>query len=93
RTRQLLAALGRDGRAYAVVPDLYFASETVAELAAVLARLAAAHGGVAAAEFRDATGVGRKRAIQILEFFDRVGYTRRDGDRHVLRGAGWGDAP
>jgi len=25
-------------------------------------------------------------AIQILEFFDRVGYTRRVRDDHVLRG-------
>ena len=28
-------------------------------------------------EFRDAIQIGRKRAIQILEFFDRIGYTRR----------------
>ncbi|MNY76882.1 Selenocysteine-specific elongation factor [compost metagenome] len=35
--------------------------------------------------FRDATGLGRKRAIQVLEFFDRVGYTRRVRDAHVLR--------
>lgn len=41
--------------------------------------------GVSAAAFRDATGLGRKRAIQVLEFFDRVGYTRRLGDDHVLR--------
>ena len=42
--------------------------------------------GLNAAAFRDATGLGRKRAIQILEFFDRVGYTRRVRDNHVLRG-------
>jgi selenocysteine-specific elongation factor len=41
--------------------------------------------GVSAARFRDAVGLGRKRAIQILEFFDRVGYTRRVRDAHVLR--------
>jgi selenocysteine-specific elongation factor len=38
-----------------------------------------------AASFRDATGLGRKRAIQLLEFFDRVGYTRRVKDTHLLR--------
>ncbi|HUO95595.1 MAG TPA: selenocysteine-specific translation elongation factor [Steroidobacteraceae bacterium] len=90
RIRQLLAGLGRAGRAYAVVPDLYYESEVVAELAQVLAALAAERGAIEAAAFRDALGLGRKRAIQILEFFDRVGYTRRVGDTHVLRGAaGW----
>ena len=27
----------------------------------------------------------RKRAIQVLEFFDRVGFTRRVRDAHLLR--------
>jgi hypothetical protein len=31
-------------------------------------------------------GGGRKVAIHILEFFDRIGYTRRVRDTHVLRG-------
>ncbi len=42
-------------------------------------------GAVEARDFRDAVQLGRKRAIQILEFFDRVGYTRRVGDAHLLR--------
>lgn len=41
--------------------------------------------GVSAAEFRDIIGTGRKLAIQILEFFDRVGFTRRVKDRHLIR--------
>lgn len=48
--------------------------------------------GITAAAFRDATGLGRKRAVQILEWFDRVGLTRRVGDAHWLRpGARWED--
>lgn len=42
-------------------------------------------GAVEARAFRDAVQLGRKRAIQILEFFDRIGYTRRVGDAHLLR--------
>jgi len=38
----------------------------------------------AAATFRDRIGTGRKVAIQILEFFDRVGMSRRIGDSHKL---------
>ena len=45
-----------------------------------------AHAGeVVAAQFRDATALGRKRAIQILEYFDRIGLLRRVGDTHKLR--------
>jgi selenocysteine-specific elongation factor len=40
---------------------------------------------VEARAFRDATDLGRKRAIQILEFFVRTGYTRRVRDAHMLR--------
>ena len=37
------------------------------------------------ARFRDASGLGRKRAVQMLEVFDRIGLCRRVGDTHVLR--------
>jgi selenocysteine-specific elongation factor len=47
--------------------------------------LARTSGAITAAAFRDATGLGRKRAIQILEFFDRIAYLRRVGDVHLLR--------
>jgi selenocysteine-specific elongation factor len=56
----------------------------------VVAAIAREHGAASAARYRDAVGVGRKRAIQILEFFDRVGFTRRVQDSHVLRrDSGW----
>jgi selenocysteine-specific elongation factor len=54
----------------------------MAEMAGELART---HGAARAAEFRDRIGTGRKVAIQILEFFDKVGYTRRVRDDHLLR--------
>ena len=90
RVRQLLAALGRTGRAHQVVHDLYYDDAAVAALAEAFTTLAREHGAVEAARFRDAVGVGRKRAIQILEFFDRVGYSRRVGAAHVpRRDGGW----
>ena len=90
RVRQALVALGRDGRAHQVVHDLFYARAPLESRARVLAGLADREGTVQAAQFRDAIGVGRKRSIQILEFLDRVGYTRRVGDARVLRdGSGW----
>ena len=65
--------------------DLFYADACVRELADVLRALVERDGSVGAAAFRDAIGTGRKRAIQILEFFDRVGYTRRVHDAHRLR--------
>jgi selenocysteine-specific elongation factor len=56
----------------------------------ILTRLAQEHGTIDAARYRDELGLGRKRTVQILEFFDRVGYTRRVRDSHVLRqDSGW----
>ncbi|WP_175942247.1 selenocysteine-specific translation elongation factor [Caballeronia sp. BCC1704] len=87
--RRLLRKLARRGDVLQVVRDLFYSRVAIAELA----RLAAEHArtrngaasGIGAAEFRDASGLGRKRAIQVLEFFDRVGYTRFHRDLHLLR--------
>ncbi|WP_429949202.1 selenocysteine-specific translation elongation factor [Comamonas sediminis] len=90
--RQLLKKLSRQGLVFQVVKDLFYAAPSMDALAALTAELAqqAERGEVQAHVFRDATALGRKRAIQILEFFDRVGYTRRVRDTHVLRpGVRW----
>lgn len=82
--RQTLLKLLRRGELYQVVRDLFYHRERILELARLL-ESASKTEGVAAAQFRDLTGLGRKRAIQILEFFDRAGYTRRLRDLHVVR--------
>jgi selenocysteine-specific elongation factor len=86
QVRQLLVRLTRRGEVYQIVKDLFYSKRAVAELASLAAELERSDGEVRAAEFRDRTGLGRKRAIQILEFFDRVGYTRRVREAHRLRG-------
>ena len=83
--RQTLASLARRGETFQVVKDLYYPLATVERLAAIARDCLDGPAGLEAASFRDATGLGRKRAIQLLEFFDRVGYTRRVKDTHLLR--------
>jgi len=84
--RTVLARLAQRGELHQVVKDLYYAPPALAALAAIARRVAGERGGeVSAAAFRDATGLGRKRAIQVLEHFDRVGLLRRVGDVHKLR--------
>ena len=85
RVREVLRKQVTQGGVYQVVRDLFYDRERIAELAEIVGAATREHGGVNAARFRDTLGLGRKRAIQILEFFDRVGYTRRVRDAHVLR--------
>ncbi|WP_144149412.1 selenocysteine-specific translation elongation factor [Paraburkholderia sp. BCC1884] len=86
RMRLLLRKLARQGELFQVVRDLFYHQDVIRELAAIAAAEALEHDGtVAAAPFRDATGLGRKRAIQLLEFFDRVGYTRFHRGLHLMR--------
>jgi len=87
--RALLRKLARRGEVYQIVRDLFYDRDVMREVAHVVEHVASAdEGRVTAAAFRDATGLGRKRAVQVLEFFDRVGYTRFCRDAHLLRGAG-----
>ena len=75
--RRLLQRLAKVGRVIEVAPDQYFLRPVVAEMIGI------ANGfgrDFTAAEFRDKLDNGRKVAIQILEFFDRLGITVRRGD-------------
>ena len=85
--RQLLRKLARQGLLFQVVKDLFYTAGNMDALAQTIHTLASdtPNGEVVARAFRDATGLGRKRAIQIIECFDRLGYTRRVRDAHVLR--------
>ncbi|MEM8513497.1 selenocysteine-specific elongation factor [Massilia sp. MP_M2] len=87
QVRQVLGRMARGGDVYQVVKDLFYHPAVMHELAGLARKLAAQEpdGQVTAARFRDLTGLGRKRAIQILEFFDRIGLLRRVGDAHLLR--------
>ena len=86
--RRLLRKLARAGMISQVVNDLFYHPRNLSELARIIAQSADGE----TASFRDATGLGRKRAVQVLEYFDRTGYTRRIQNRHVLRpNATWPD--
>ncbi len=84
--RAALLRLAQRGELHHVVKDLFYPPQTMARAAALVRDIAARDGAVTAAAFRDATGLGRKRAIQIIEYFDRAGLLRRVGDEHRIRG-------
>jgi selenocysteine-specific elongation factor len=82
---RLMQRFARFGRVAPVAPNRYFLLGTVARLAAVAGELAAAdaEGSFTAAAFNDRSGVGRNLTIEILEYLDRIGATRRVGDRRI----------
>lgn len=79
--RQLLKFAARLGFVDEVAHDRYYLRATVQEMVSIAADLAAhATGGrFVAAQFRDRLGIGRKVAIEILEFFDLEGITINRG--------------
>lgn len=82
--RSLGRKLVRQGVLFQVVRDLYYHRDHIIELSNQFAELSAGK-SIKAAEFRDHLSLGRKRTIQILEFFERIGYTRRLRERHLIR--------
>ena len=83
--RLLLRKLARLGRVHQMVRDLFYTEEAIRQLAAMLVQLATDNPTVHVIVFRDQLGLGRKRCIQILEFFDRIGLTRRVGNLRYIR--------
>ena len=83
--RLLLRKMARLGLVHQVVRDLFYTDATIHRLAAMLLQLAGDNPVIQVSAFRDAVGLGRKRSIQILEYFDRLGLTRRFGDRRQIR--------
>ncbi|MBI3053289.1 MAG: selenocysteine-specific translation elongation factor [Betaproteobacteria bacterium] len=67
--------------------DRFYPRATLVQLAAIAQAVAqAAPGGqFTVAQFRDACGVGRGLAMEVLECLDRIGITQRIGDTRRMR--------
>ncbi|NDO82404.1 selenocysteinyl-tRNA-specific translation elongation factor SelB [Citrobacter sp. NCU1] len=85
--RQVLRQAAQQGMITAIVKDRYYRNDRIVSFANMIRDLDREKGSTCAADFRDRLNVGRKLAIQILEYFDRIGFTRRRGNDHLLRDA------
>lgn len=85
--RQVLRQAAQQGMITAIVKDRYYRNDRIVAFANLIRELDQERGSTCAADFRDRLNVGRKLAIQILEYFDRTGFTRRRGNDHLLRDA------
>ena len=87
RLRSLLRHLEEEGRVVKLASDWYADPEALARAERLLvARLGAEGAGADTGAFKELFGVTRKYLIPILEYFDRSGLTRREGNRRVLAG-------
>lgn len=85
--RMALRQAAQQGIITAIVKDRYYRNDRIVAFANMIRELDQEKGSTCAADFRDRLNVGRKLAIQILEYFDRIGFTRRRGNDHLLRDA------
>ena len=79
-----LSRLERHGLVVRVSKTRFFLPAMLRRLEALAEEEARASGAITAAAFRDRAGIGRNLTIEVLEFFDRIKFTRRKGDAHVL---------
>lgn len=73
-----------------VAKNRFFPPAVLHRLAEIAEELAhdSADGLITAAAYRDRSGIGRNLTIELLEYFDRAGFTRRIGPaRHILASA------
>ncbi|MGI9477957.1 MAG: selenocysteine-specific translation elongation factor [Hyphomicrobiaceae bacterium] len=87
RLQSFLTAAGRHGLAHRISNTRYLTQPQVDDLRAHAEQLAAQHpaGALEVRTFRDATAIGRNMAIEVLEYFDKLGYTARRGDAREIK--------
>jgi len=85
----ILKQTAKAGNLIRVADNRYYLPETIMQLAEFteqLAQQSELDEGFSVIQFRDtANTIGRNLCIEILEYFDKVGFTRRDGNSRFIR--------
>jgi selenocysteine-specific elongation factor len=84
RAQKIVTLLLRDRVLIKLSEDLVFHRDALAELRRKLAEQKTKSSKINVATFKDLTGVTRKYAIPLLEYFDRERVTRRVGDERII---------
>jgi selenocysteine-specific elongation factor len=79
-----LSRVARQGLLVRVSKTRFFLPAGLRRLEDIARAAAGPDGAITASMFRDRSGIGRNAAIEVLEHFDRIRFTRRVGDTHVL---------
>jgi selenocysteine-specific elongation factor len=84
KTSDILQILVEEEKVVKVTAELFFHSARIGEAERLLKDFLSKNGKMQVAEFKDLINVTRKFAVPLLEYFDRKGITRRQGDMRVL---------
>ncbi len=85
KARDLVGMLMEEGSIEQVTQEYYLSTGRLAELEQGIRAHLAEHGRLEVKDLKDVYGLSRKYSIPLLEYFDRVRVTRREGDYRVLR--------
>ena len=82
---RILRLLESDRIVMCVVSNRYYLRSSIETFAsAMVTDCLDINGKVQLANFRNATGLSRNLAIEVLEYFDNIGFTAREGDYRIL---------
>ena len=81
----VLQVMVKDGLLIKVKEDLYFHRNAIEDLKKKLVAFLKDTGEIDTPQFKEMTGVSRKYAIPLIEYFDKTQITVRVGDSRVLR--------
>ncbi len=82
----LLGYLVRAGQIVKVSEDIYFTKDHYRNALDILKKIVEDKGSVTVADYRNALTTSRKYALALLEHFDDLRITRREGDERVMVG-------
>jgi selenocysteine-specific elongation factor len=85
RAQQIVTLLLRDRTLIKVNEELVFHHQVLADLKAKLLEMKKSSPKIDIPRFKDMTGVTRKYAIPLLEYFDREHVTRRVGNERIIQ--------
>lgn len=84
--QDVLEFMRGSGEMVDVGEGIFFLSSALDEARKKLSELSRSRGSFTPAECRDALASSRKYVIPLLEYFDRTGFTRREGEGRVIPG-------
>lgn len=87
---RILSQTVKSGSLVRVAENRHYLPETIVELAEFTEELmddADVDAGFSVIQFRDKSEIGRNLCIELLEYFDSVGFTKRDGNSRFVRTA------
>jgi len=79
-----LIALTKYGKLIHLGAHRFYLPARLQSIADIVRDMVESNGSMTVKDFRDRTGIGRNVAIEVLEYFDGKGFTRRQGNERVI---------